>query len=70
MEEIDPAASEPEPLTGWALKARAGGGLVLYLEFGERGEGSLTLAVPSRAARHLADELARWSPPGEMDFPL
>jgi hypothetical protein len=68
MEEMDPAASEPEPLTGWALKPRAGGGVVLYLEFGELGEGSLTLAIPSPAARHLADELARWSPPAETPF--
>ncbi len=61
MEEIDLAAAEPKPLIGWSLKAGARGGLVLYLEYDEPGEGSgsLKLAVPLEAALPLAEELAR-----------
>ncbi len=65
MEEIDLAAAEPRPLIGWSLKAGARGGLVLYLEYGEPGQGagSLTLAIPEEAILPLAEELARGHAP-------
>jgi hypothetical protein len=61
VEEIDVATSEPQPLIGWSLRVGARGGLVLYLEYGEPGDGSgsLTLAIPPEAILPLAEELAR-----------